>query len=397
MRKLRILELSIWMLRQISPRGRRIWVVLLLFAMASVPVRAQTWSWTSELVDKSARFTALAVDTHGSVHVSYSEDSSRVLKYAFRSAESSRWFTLDIDRNLPNILSRLALDSQGNPHLCYPDGVTLKYAHWDGKRWLIQEISPGGNKEYTCSLAISPDGTPYVSWYQTRAANGSFFYHIRTAVLRDGAWRARTVDFDGEAGKWNSTVLDNLGQPFISYSIFPTGELKLAHWNGKEWQIEFIDSVNRDTLKAVRGMGNSLRVDSHGKLHVSYYGERELRYAVQDGDRWLIQKVDEITPLGSWIGYLSSLDFDSVGHPHISYDDGSALKHAYWDGTFWHIQIIAEGGSEPYRYSSLGIAPDDTIYISYRDPQDGSLKVAVGHPTAPPSPKAVAATSEKQD
>lgn len=397
MRRVRILQLSTRMLRQVSSQGRLVLIVLLLFAMASGPVRAQTWTWTSELVDKSARFTALGVDIHGNVHVSYSEDSSRALKYAFRSAELSRWFTLDIDRNLPNILSRLTLDSQGNPHICYPDGVTLKYAHWDGKRWVIQEISPGGAKEYTCSLAISPDGTPFVSWYQTRAANGSFYYHIRTAVLRDGAWLARTVDFDGEAGKWNSTALDNLGQPFISYSIFPTGELKLAHWNGKEWQIEFIDSVSRDTSKVVRGMGNSLRVDSHGKVHVSYYGERELRYAVQEGDRWVIQKVDEIIPMGSWIGYLSSLDFDNAGHPHISYDDGSALKHAYWDGKIWHIQIIAPGGSDPYRYSSLGIGPDDTIYISYRDPQDGSLKVAVGRPTATPSPKAAAAPLAKKD
>jgi len=32
------------------------------------------------------------------------------------------------------------------------------------------------------------------------------------------------------------------------------------------------------------------------------------------------------------------------------------------------------GRRRPYRYCSLGIAPDDTIYISYRDPQDGSLK-----------------------
>ena len=96
------------------------------------------------------------------------------------------------------------------------------------------------------------------------------------------------------------------------------------------------------------------------------------------------------------MGYLSSLDFDHAGNPHISYDDGGALKHAYWDGKSWHVQIIALAGAEPYRYSSLGIAPDDTIYVSFRDSADASLKVAAGHPTTP-TPTAAATRVGKKD
>src|SRR5262249_11501591 len=99
-------------------------------------------------------------------------------------------------------------------------------------------------------------------------------------------------------------------------------------------------------------------------------------------DTWKIQKVDAITSLGSWVGYLSGLDFDSAGNPHISYEDAGALKHAYWDGKSWRIQLLVGAGVEPYRFSSLGIGSHDDIYISYRDPQDGSLKVAIGHPSS---------------
>jgi hypothetical protein len=246
-------------------------------------------------------------------------------------------------------------------------------------------------------LAISSDGTPYVSWYQVRTTSGSSYYHIRTALLQDGAWLARTLDFDGEAGKWNSTVVDHQGTAFVSYSIFPTGELKIAQFNGKEWQVSFIDSLGRDSSKVTRGMGNCLRVDAQGALHISYFSEKELRYAVRQGDQWLVQKVDDISPLGSWAGYLSSLGFDRAGNPHISYDDGSALKHAYWDGMRWHTQIVAPAGTEPYRYSSLGVGPDDTIYISYRDPQDGSLRVAVGRPMSTPSQAAVPVASPNKN
>ncbi len=385
------------LLRWLHPTSRRAGIVLLILAMTSGSARAQSWTWTVESVDKTADFTSLGVDRQGNVHVSYTDNPAHTLKYAFRSAESSRWFTLLIDKNLQNTTTRLALDSEGNPHICYPDWPTLKYAHWNGQKWNIQEISPGGAKEYTCSLAIAPNGTPYVSWYQVRSPTGSFYYHIRTAARRDGAWFARTVDYEGEAGKWNWTALDNQGRPYISYSTFPTGELKLARWNGKEWEIEFIDSVNRDPEKFNRGMGNCLRMDPRGKFHVSYFGTSELRYATLEGDHWTIQRVDEVSALGSWVGYLSSLDFDHAGNPHISYDDGGALKHAYWDGKSWHIQIIALAGAEPYRYSSLGIGQDDTIYISFRDSQDASLKVAAGHPTTLPTSTATVAPIGKKD
>jgi len=355
------------------------WAIALILLHASA-ASAQAWSWTFEKVDESARFTSMAVDKQGNVHIAYTDGSYHVVKYAFGDRQTQHWYTMNVDPNLQNATTRLALDSKGNPHMCYPDWSSIKHAYWDGQRWVIQEISPGGAKEYTCSLAISPDGIPYVTWYQTHGSNNLAYYHVRTAVLKEGAWLAGTIDFDGEAGKWNSTVLDAQGRPFISYSRFPSGELKLAHWNGKSWDISYIDSLSNDTSKVVRGMGNCLRIDSQGNLHISYYGEKDLRYAVQEAGKWIIRKVDDISLSDSWAGYLSSLDLDSSGHPHISYDDGGDLKHAFWDGTKWHTQTIAAGGSDPYRYSSIGIGPNDTVYISYRDPQDGSLMVAVGQP-----------------
>ncbi len=373
-----MLEMVRLLAEHISRWCMRASLVLILFNVTARTTRAQGWSWSFEKVDSGAKFTSLAVDTRGGVHVSYTDNSSHVVKYAFRSGESSRWYTMVIEEKLGEATTRIALDFDSNPHICYPDRTSLKYAYWNGKRWVNQEISPGGAKEYTCSLAISSEGTPYVSWYQVRSSNGASYQHIRTAVLQDGAWLARTLDFDGEAGKWNSTVVDNQGRPFVSYSIFPTGELKVAQFNGKEWEVSFIDSIVKDSSKVIRGMGNCLRADAHGTLHVSYFSDKELRYAVQQGGRWLVQKVDDISSPGSWAGYLSSLGFDLAGNPHISYDDGGALKHAYWDGTRWHVQIVASGGRGAYRYSSLGVGPDDTIYVSYRDSQDGSLKVAVG-------------------
>jgi hypothetical protein len=332
-----MLELLNLLAEHLSRWGLRVSLLLILFNVTARSAGAQDWSWSFEKVDSGAKFTFLAVDKLGSVHVSYTDSSSHVVKYAFRSVESSRWFTLVIEGKLGEATTRLALGPDGNPHICYPDLKSLKYAYWNGKRWVIQEIPRGGTKEYTRSLAISSEGKPYVSWYQVRSANDTSYDHLRTAVLHDVAWLARTLDFEGEAGKWNSTVVDNQGRPSVSYSAFPIGELKLAQFNGKEWQVSVIDSKARDSSKVIRGMGNCLPADSHGTLHVSYFSDKELRYAVQQSDRWLVQKVDDISSPGSWPGYLSSLGFDHEGKPHISYEDGSALNTLTGterDGTF---------------------------------------------------------------
>src|SRR5262249_4356161 len=189
---------------------------VLLMALVSLilwPARlsAQAWSWTTETAaaNPSAKFTSIAVDNKGNIHVSYSTDQGfGQLNYAFRPATSSRWYNMVLDEKLGAFYTRVALDGQGNPQICYTPRQT-KYAFWDGLKWNILEIAPHvGTTEYSCSLAIGNDGKRHVIWYQTHAADYAWYLHLRHAVFEDGAWMLRTVDFDGEAGKWNSIVLD---------------------------------------------------------------------------------------------------------------------------------------------------------------------------------------------
>jgi hypothetical protein len=126
-------------------------------------------------------------------------------------------------------------------------------------------------------------------------------------------------------------------------------------------------------------MGSCLFIDSHNIAHTSYYSDSQLRYASQDGQTWKVETVDEIRPTGGWVDYRSSLMFDKDGVPHISYEDFGVLKHAYKDGDHWRVQVIA-GGAPRSRFSSMAVdAKANIIYIAYKDPADGSLKVAVGN------------------
>jgi hypothetical protein len=358
---------------------------LVLFALLAYPVGAgaQTWNWTYQSVDASATFTSVAVDQGKNVHLTYAGDGGSTLKYAFRAAGSNRWFTMVLDQQLQVFATSLALDPQGNPHICYTPRE-LKYARWDGRQWSIQKIAPGGGSvEYNCTIVVGSDGAPQVLWYQTRSPDGSNFLHLRHAVLKDGVWLARTVDLDREDGKWNSMVLDAQGNPSIIYSVFPPGDLKYAYWDGKNWDI----GPGIAGAKLSAGMGNSLVLTPEKQLEFSFYeapvtfqasGEGSLKFARQKGTTWSVETVDSALQRGGWVGFRSSLVLDTKGAPHISYEDGGALKHAYWDGTRWHVQVVVPKGTEAYLYNSMAIDRDDTLYISYRDSSDGSLRVAVG-------------------
>lgn len=378
-------------LRRAATVGGHAGTVFLLLALACGSANAQSWSWTYEMIDLPARYPSLAVDANSNLHISYGTDNGN-LKYGFRPAGSTRWFTMVLDQQLGQFTTRLTLDAQNNPHICYAPGI-MKYAHWDGQQWRIQQIAKNtGEIGYTCSIVISKDGTPHLTWYQLSGPTPNFL-HMKYAVLRENAWLVRTLDFDGETGKWSSMVSDPQGNPLLCYSAWVNGELRLAHWNGKQWDFTTIDSRTRSRGEYNIGQGNSLILGLDGRAHISFYSEKALKYAYQSGDEWKVESVDQITWMGSWAHFRSSIGLDSHGFPHICYEDAGVLKHAHWDGKQWHVQVLARNGMESFRYSSMAVDKDDTIYVAFRDPEDSTLRLATGRPNS----RQIDAASKKEE
>lgn len=369
-------------------RGHALALGMLLFLPVLVLAQAPIWSWKTETVDISAKFTSLTADSQGNVHLAYFADQQEVkgVKYAFRAASQSKWYTMLV-KPTGEAVTGIVLDSDGNPHICYTNGAVY-YVEFDGKRWSSQEIAPNsGTRSYECSVAVAKDGTPYVSWYHEFTPTHTLYGHFKYAVLQDGRWLARTVDFDNQTGKWNSMVLDAQGYPRISYSSWDKGAMKYAYWDGKQWNIRIVASGETDPKSgAAHGLGSSLVLTPDGMAHISYValvkgmtGDAALMYASQSAGKWITEKVDSTLSTESWQGVRTSLALDRDGFPHITYEDGGALKHAYWNGNRWQVQMIAPGGADPYyRNSAIAVSPDNKLFLSYRDPDDGSLKVAVG-------------------
>lgn len=357
--------------------------LILCAGLFSVPKAAvaQNLHWTVETADTFGKSMSLAADKDGNIHMSYLSDDKTV-RYGFRSVHNSKWFSLDIapSAGYSDLPTKIALDPQGNPHMCFTPAV-MKYASFDGKKWNVQQIDPGaGLIEFNCSVAIGSDGVPQVSWYQYSSPDSPYYLHIKYAQLVNGVWQARTLDYEGQTGKWNSMVVDSQNNPHISYDSFLKGEIKSAYNDGKQWKISVIDSREADRGNGAynRGMGNSILVNSKNLGQIAYEYDDTLLYAWQTETSWRHEVVDHITTTGSWIGYHTKQAFDPQGRPHIVYDDNGMVKHAYWDGSEWQIQVVSGRGIERARYPDIAIDSNGTTYIAYRDANDGSLKVAVG-------------------
>lgn len=355
-------------------------VLLTLYCAAS----AQEWSWSVETIDPNGgTFNGVAIDNEGNVHVGYLSPDGGGTKYAFRPAKTGRWFNMLVDKNNGSV--NIALDREGRPQLCYFPYQTLKYARWDGSRWEIQEIAPGsGERDYLCGIAVGPDDVPHVTWYQVKDYSDQLYAHLRHAALKDGVWRARTLDYGFSTGKWSCVRVDAKGEVYISYSAFGDGAFRYAHEDTKgNWSTTTIeDGRSGRKTTTTPGMGNSMVLDKNGRPNFSYRDENSLRYAWPEGDHWRIDVVDpNVNPSGSmdWISQRTSLALDADGRPHIAYETDGALKHAWWDGTRWRIQALGIAGPQ-HRYPALAISKGNVMYITYSDPQDGSFKVLVARP-----------------
>jgi hypothetical protein len=353
----------------------------LFLLLLPIGITAQTWTWHDEVVAPSGKQTSITVDSQGNLHLTYLDDEEATVKYAFRPLGSARWFTMKLGgtRGNTETFTKVAVDPNDNPHVCYTPMI-LRYAYFDGKQWHDDQVAPNsGDISYSCGVAISADGTPHLIWYQYGNPDGSNYLHIKYAVLKDGMWLSRTIDFATQTGKFESLTVDPRGNPHVSFDAFVDGELHYAQFHDGKWKTTTVDSRKVDKSGTYDlGMGNSVVLSREGNPMVSYYTDSSLKFAKFDGNKWSSETIDSVNPTGSWLGWRSNLVLDQRGFPHISYEDGGLLKHAYWDGSQWRIQIIVSSGPQRHRYHSMAVGPDGKLYISYRAAIDGSLMLAIG-------------------
>jgi len=306
---------------------------------------AHAWSFTTRTwqpvaVDQTGtvgRYSSLAVDGTGQVHVSYFDDTNSELKYATCAAScttAATWQTVTVDQGGGSYNS-LAVDGTGGVHVSYRDGTDLKYAScaancMTAASWATVVVDQGGDLGAYSSLALDGSGRVHVSY-----SDGT---DLKYATCPAGCtvaanWTNVAVDQTGYAGAYSSLAVDGSGRLHVSYFEETKGDLRYATCaadcsTAANWQ-----TVAADEAGDI-GYSASLAVDGSGRLHVSYadFTNGDLKYATCAADctspsSWQTTALDHTGNLGG--EDYTSLAVDASGGVHVSYFDDTNADLKY--------------------------------------------------------------------
>jgi hypothetical protein len=210
------------------------------------------------------RYSSLAADTFGDVHMSYYDETNHVLKYA--SNASGGWSTETVDDTARvGRYSSLAADAFGDVHISYYDETNhvLKYASNASGVWLTETVDDTARVGRYTSIAVDDSGMVHLSYYDD--ANQA----VKYATNGSGLWVTDNIDSSPNVGEATSLCLDASGIVHLCYSSYRSDEdrwmLRHACNPSGGWQTETL--VDGDL-----GSGwCSVASDASDIVHVSYY------------------------------------------------------------------------------------------------------------------------------
>lgn len=125
-------------------------------------------------------------------------------------------------------------------------------------------------------------------------------------------------------------------------------------------------------------------IDDNDNIHFVYTerGADKIVYAKSTDYGAVYNQIDIVTGLTLSVSYQDAqpgLDFDSAGNPHVTYYDETDfhLHHIAYNGSSWDEAEVADGLQINGPYSDIFIAPNDDIYVSYYNGDQGDLMFTV--------------------
>jgi hypothetical protein len=335
-------------------------------------------------------YTSIATDNQNRVHISYYDWNQGLLKYARWDGASWTYATVDGDPSIGlNVgkYSSIAVDQYNLAHISYLDEKydILKYAYDTGNGWSSYEIEPRQSPNVRTggftSLVLDDNGNPYISYqewqswalmFASPATGGTCTGATCHACGPDDSWKCRVIDNSAYTGMFTSIGLSDSGVLMISYHNAAYGRLEFASSGdaGKTWSTGTIVSGNDD------GWYSSIAVDDNNEPGITHYSASTGLYSFVrwNGSAWATFGLVYAGELGQ----LSSLAIGSYNIPYISYynDTGDQLKMAFSLGGSFLPQVVYNGGGD---YSSIKLSKSGEPRIAFYDFQSLNYDLAYAY------------------
>jgi hypothetical protein len=192
--------------------------------------------WELNTVDgenQSGKFNAMASDQHGWIHLAYANVGAMTagMRYAVFNGETWKKEIVEGLRDNNNngtyvgTAANIALDKEGNPHISYSNDTVgiVKYATRKNGKWFIEAVDKVSRVGYPDRNGVTLDenGRVYLSYYDSGRGE------VKIAYKYGDKWLGETVD--GNGAGFNSSVQVRNGVIWVSYADEPNHAIKVAH------------------------------------------------------------------------------------------------------------------------------------------------------------------------
>jgi hypothetical protein len=115
-----------------------------------------------------SRYTSIAIDSNGKIHISYRYEANANFIYACCESNchiQDNW-QIDPIEACFGWHGSLAIDNNNNPHLSYSEGGNLKYVYKFEDNWTAPQTVTCSNYDVQdTSIALDNSGNPFISFY----------------------------------------------------------------------------------------------------------------------------------------------------------------------------------------------------------------------------------------
>jgi hypothetical protein len=244
-------------------------------------------------------------------------------------------------------------------------------------------------------VAIAPDNTPYITWFDNtggnyeiyvRRWNGSSWEEVGTGSASGGG-----ISNNADTSWFPAMAIDQEGFPYISWQDVTSGdyEIYVRRWSGSNWVEVGTGSATGGGISNNSGgsYGSSISFDPISELpYITWFddGGVDLEIYVRrwNGSAWVEVGAGSASGGGisnnSGISFNPAIAFESPGTPYITwYDESAGDSEVYirrWTGASWDevgAGSATDGGisdNSGQSYSpAIVVDAYDIIYVVWHD------------------------------
>jgi len=195
-------------------------------------------NWNTQTIDSAGDvglYPSIALDSQGSLHISYCDQDNSIIKYATSTSGNAGTWQISTVQYLESgcSWSNIAIDSKDQVHIAttsngYTNYSSINHAVKKGNNWDINTVYEGDNS--LSSLVIDSNDNLYISHFE-RSISGQNFNLMLT--MYDGVkWETITVDSGFDNPGFIDSALDSNEDIHILYSLTNNskGIIKHAHY-----------------------------------------------------------------------------------------------------------------------------------------------------------------------